>query len=302
MKKNKSLILYLISVALSSAVLIQTAILFNKTANIVAAFYMLTPALSAIFVRIFFYENKFSDACLSFGKWKWYFQAWTAGVLISLLFSIAYILSGSASLDFTGQGFIEQIDHYSSENYEEMIRDIPAGMSLVSVLLLYTIGGLTIFNIPGIILGFGEEFGWRGFMFPLLYKINPAFAFLGGGLIWFLWHIPLTFLSPQLPDFTSWHFLMKMFILCIGGICTFILFAYIFAIYRNIWIPSLFHITMNNSSRALSYWMMYENQEIANLMIMMVMSILVGLLWITGRFKVFREQAAESQNLSPGTP
>lgn len=42
------------------------------------------------------------------------------------------------------------------------------------MLLLYFIGGLTVFNIlPGVITGFGEEFGWRGLMFPLMYRIRP---------------------------------------------------------------------------------------------------------------------------------
>ncbi|MBR4224288.1 MAG: CPBP family intramembrane metalloprotease [Oscillospiraceae bacterium] len=41
--------------------------------------------------------------------------------------------------------------------------------------------------------GFGEEFGWRAYMMPKLMKIMPGWAaLLTGGVIWGLWHAPLT--------------------------------------------------------------------------------------------------------------
>ena len=40
---------------------------------------------------------------------------------------------------------------------------------------------------------FGEEWGWRGYMMPKLLKLMPKWAaVLLGGLIWGLWHAPLT--------------------------------------------------------------------------------------------------------------
>ncbi|MEG2233303.1 MAG: CPBP family intramembrane glutamic endopeptidase, partial [Oscillospiraceae bacterium] len=39
----------------------------------------------------------------------------------------------------------------------------------------------------------GEEIGWRGFMFPTLCeKMSPARAVIVGGIIWGLWHAPIT--------------------------------------------------------------------------------------------------------------
>lgn len=40
---------------------------------------------------------------------------------------------------------------------------------------------------------FGEEWGWRGYMMPKLMKLMPKpIAILVGGVIWGLWHAPLT--------------------------------------------------------------------------------------------------------------
>ena len=40
---------------------------------------------------------------------------------------------------------------------------------------------------------FGEEWGWRGYMMPKLLKLMPKWAaVLLGGVIWGLWHAPLT--------------------------------------------------------------------------------------------------------------
>jgi membrane protease YdiL (CAAX protease family) len=44
----------------------------------------------------------------------------------------------------------------------------------------------------------GEEFGWRGFLLPvLLQKYNPAGASLILGMIWAIWHLPVD-LSSQI--------------------------------------------------------------------------------------------------------
>jgi uncharacterized protein len=61
-----------------------------------------------------------------------------------------------------------------------------AGVLLLNLFLLLTYGA-----ISGTASGLGEEIGWRGFLFPSLYKLTPAFAaILISGIIWALWHYP----------------------------------------------------------------------------------------------------------------
>jgi len=57
----------------------------------------------------------------------------------------------------------------------------------------------------GIIMGFGEEIGYRSFMFPQLFKIKPQLGIFIGGLIWFAWHLPLPLVIPQTAQYPLWQ-------------------------------------------------------------------------------------------------
>ncbi|MDP2954425.1 MAG: CPBP family intramembrane metalloprotease, partial [Chloroflexota bacterium] len=54
--------------------------------------------------------------------------------------------------------------------------------------LAEAVAGLTILLVPGLVLGLGEELGWRGYLLPRLWHLGPWLAFILVGLIWWLWH------------------------------------------------------------------------------------------------------------------
>jgi membrane protease YdiL (CAAX protease family) len=53
-------------------------------------------------------------------------------------------------------------------------------------------GLLTIFALSPLlsVVAFGEEFGWRGYLFPKLMPLGAPIAMFGSGAIWALWHLP----------------------------------------------------------------------------------------------------------------
>lgn len=66
---------------------------------------------------------------------------------------------------------------------------------------------------------FGEEWGWRGYMMPKLIEVmgKPA-AVVVGGIIWGLWHAPLTISGHNFGtkyDFFPWLGILFMCVLCI---------------------------------------------------------------------------------------
>lgn len=66
---------------------------------------------------------------------------------------------------------------------------------------------------------FGEEWGWRGYMMPKLTELmgKPA-AVIVGGMIWGLWHAPLTMSGHNFGtdyDFFPWLGILLMCLLCI---------------------------------------------------------------------------------------
>jgi membrane protease YdiL (CAAX protease family) len=274
---------------LCAAVVVGARMLGRQGAYL-AQFYMLTPAVAALIARLLFYKPRFRDACLRFGRASDYFRYWLISLGIVALYYAFYTILGAVSWDFSGSIFLGRLAEQFSAAGQDMSASLPPGMTPRTMLLVYVIGGLTVFNIlPGLISGFGEEFGHRGFMFPLLYQIKPWIAFVVGGLIWFAWHLPITLLMPQAQQPPVWQSIVNGLILATGSICTFTYLAYVYIRSRSVFVVSIAHIAMNNASMALSYFIVLRDQQLANLGTVLVMLLVVVGLYARGELVVFRE-------------
>ena len=90
---------------------------------------------------------------------------------------------------------------------------------------------------------FGEEYGWRYFLQPLLQK---KFGLKGGvillGCVWAVWHLPIDFFYYTTPDM-GLAALASQFVTCISlGI----FMAYTYMKTQNIWVPIIIHFLNNN--------------------------------------------------------
>lgn len=54
------------------------------------------------------------------------------------------------------------------------------------------------------VAAFGEEWGWRGWLLPRLMPLGTWRALLVSGLIWGLWHFPLTLRGYNYPELGAW--------------------------------------------------------------------------------------------------
>jgi uncharacterized protein len=286
--KNKSLIIYFIFLFVLCASVLVGAKMLGKQGAYLAQLYMLTPAVSAILTRLFFYKPKFSDANLRFGKLKYYFFFWGISISITAISYGLFTLLGGITWDFTGQVFLNKLNEQFAAAGQDINTSLPPGFNPMMMLMVYFIGGLTIFNIlPGIITGFGEEFGHRGFMFPHLYKIKPWVGFIIGGLIWYGWHLPLAFVNPSTTQNPVWQNLLNLIILAVGSVCTYTYLAYVYVKSRNVWVTSLAHITMNNSSLSFSYFTVLQNQILANIGLALTMVIFIAILYFKKELDIF---------------
>lgn len=286
--KNKPLVIYLIIITVLSAGFIVLIKMLGQKGNYLAAIYMMGPAIAALITRLFFYEKKFKDANLRFGKVSDYLKYWSIALGISMASFLIFTLLGSVKWDLSGKVFLDQLTQQFALTGKN-INDLPPGFTPQIMLILYFIGGLTIFNIlPGIITGFGEEFGWRGLMFPQLYKIRPWIAFIIGGMIWYAWHIPLVLVFPQVQSLTLLQSIFNICILCLGSICTFTFLSYVYIKSENIFVVSVAHITLNNVARSFSYFAIVQNQIMANLGLTLTMLIVVASIFFSKEWQVFR--------------
>ncbi len=91
-------------------------------------------------------------------------------------------------------------------------------------------------------LFFGEEYGWRYFLQPVLQdKLGRRRGVLLLGVIWGLWHFPINlfYYSPE----TSFYSIVTQLIVCI---CYSVFFGYVYLKTENIWAVSMIHYLNNN--------------------------------------------------------
>ncbi len=95
------------------------------------------------------------------------------------------------------------------------------------LLLLLPLAAI-VSGVVGSFAAFGEEGGWRGYMMPKLIKImGRGKALIVGGMIWGLWHAPLTCIGHNFgTDYPGFPYvgILKMCIMCtlMGIILTFV--------------------------------------------------------------------------------
>ncbi|MDH4138655.1 MAG: CPBP family intramembrane metalloprotease, partial [Anaerolineae bacterium] len=258
-----------------------------------AQVYMLTPAIAAILTRLFFYELRFKDANLRFGRITDYVKFWILSLGIMALSYVLFTLLGSIYWDLTGNAFLERLTKQLAASGQDINATLPPGVTPQMMLMIYFIGGLTVFNIfPGILTGFGEEFGHRGFMFPLLYQIKPWVGIVIGGLIWYAWHLPLALVVPQTVDYPLWQTLLNLVMMAIGSVCTFTYLAYVYVKSESVFVTSIAHIVMNNSAASFSYFAVIQNQVLANLGLTLTMIVVIAILYFKKELDAFAKYFA----------
>ncbi|MGD9028794.1 MAG: CPBP family intramembrane metalloprotease [Anaerolineae bacterium] len=288
--KHKSLVAFLVLVSSLSLGYVGLLKLAGQAGQYLAQGYMLIPALSAVITRYFFDERRFSDANLRLGRATDYVRFWLVSLGITVLYFASYTVLGAGEWDLSGETFLANLSEQLAGTGQDITEGLPPGLTPQIMLLIYFVGGLTVFNVlPGIITGLGEEFGWRGLMFPRLYEIRPWMAFVVGGISWFAWHLPLAWVVsvPQHLQQSRTEQLALILPMALGAVATHTYFAYVFFKTRNILVASLAHIVLNNASASFGYVFVIENAFLANLGTVLVMILTVVGLYVTGRFQVF---------------
>jgi len=299
--KSAPLAIYFALLAVISAAFIAAAKMLGQRGAFLAQGYMLTPAVAALITRRFFYAPGFKDANLRLGKVGDYVRFWIASIGISALSYVLFTVLGGITWDFSGQVFLDRLAAQFAATGRDITASLPAGFTPQMMLIVFFVGGLTVFNIvPGVIAGFGEEFGHRGFMFPALYRIRPWAGFLIGGLVWYAWHMPLALVVPKTADYPLWQDALNHGLLAVGSVCTFVYLAYVYVRTGSVWVTSVAHITMNNSAGSFSYFAVIENQVLANAGLTLAMVTVVATLHYTKRLRVFGEYFSLDRDKTAG--
>lgn len=148
---------------------------------LLASLYMWAPALANILTRVITGEG-FTNTWLrpKFRKgWPFWLIAWFMPAIFTLVGGALFFLLFPDTFD---------------RDMNTIILSMPAGvnMGLWAFFALMTAQAAVIAPLVNSIATFGEEFGWRGYLLQKLLPLGKRRALLLLGVIWGVWHWPLT--------------------------------------------------------------------------------------------------------------
>lgn len=184
-----------------------------------------------------------------------YLLAMYLPVGMTLLAAGLYFLFFPGQLDLSLQGTIAMMPPEALEaaGGAEKLR-----MGLFAQLPMAALLGWLV-NVP---MTLGEEGGWRGFLYPELekkYGVRKSLIF--GGIIWGLWHLPLT-IQGHNYGLHYWGFpLVGIAMMCLFSITAGILLAWLTKKTDSIW-PAVFcHSAINAFGPAFYYMIAPQYME-----------------------------------------
>ncbi|HBY93078.1 MAG TPA: CPBP family intramembrane metalloprotease domain-containing protein [Chloroflexi bacterium] len=154
---------------------------------------MWVPALATVLTIKFVTHEGFGITNFRIGPWRPYVAT---ALVIPATFVVIYALTwllGLGQPDWQLTGFRALM---AASGADLSTMPLPA-VFLVTLFFASLVIGPTINGI----FGFGEEFGWRGYLLPKLMPLGKTQAYLLVGLIWGLWHAPLILVGFNYPGY-----------------------------------------------------------------------------------------------------
>lgn len=158
------------------------------TSQLLTAAVMFFPALGVLITRLLTKEG-FRESWLMpnlRGNIKTYLLAWFGPSILTILGALLYFLIFPDQFD-PDCGYMQA----TLDSMGATAEDIPIPLNLLMV--VQGIQGVFLGPVMNFVTCFGEEWGWRGYLLPKLSKRLPLLpTLLISGIIWGLWHAPLT--------------------------------------------------------------------------------------------------------------
>ncbi len=228
-------------------------------AQIMVAAVMFLPAVGALVTRLatkekFTKENLMISLRLK-GNLKYYGLAWFGYVLLIILGAILYFLIFPKQFD-ADMGYVKALFEAQADSAGVTVSAEQIKITIIVQILM----GIFLSPFLNFIPCFGEEWGWRGFLLPKMlkrFKVVPAL--LINGVIWGLWHAPLTMMGHNYGvGYRGFPFL-GIFAMCLFCIVMGIILSYV-TIKTGSCIPAVIgHGTLNGFAAVSIYFTSLQN-------------------------------------------
>jgi membrane protease YdiL (CAAX protease family) len=127
----------------------------------------------------------------------------------------------------------------------DLIAQGTAATGMTAQVFLAVVAVQTVILGPflGLLIAFGEEYGWRGYLQPALYGLGRVRAVTLVGVIWGVWHWPVIWMGYNYPGHPYLGTLL-MLLFCLG-----LAFVLGYAVLKagGVWIAAFLHALVNQS-------------------------------------------------------
>jgi membrane protease YdiL (CAAX protease family) len=196
--------------------------------------------LVLIALRAFSGREAFARAGLKGGR----FKDWLVYGLAFVLFYAAQ--SGLNALFGLGQA-VDPIQMMQS------LGGGPDGISPQVFMLIAGVQTVLVGPLLGLIIAFGEEYGWRGYLQSELVKIGKVRGVLLLGLIWSVWHYPVIWMGHNYPGEPLWGtLLMTVYTTSLAFVL-----GYVMLKTGSIWLVAFLH-ALNNQAASYFLALVYQ--------------------------------------------
>jgi membrane protease YdiL (CAAX protease family) len=174
----------------------------TELALIIAVIYMFCPLISVLILEKFFYHNQIKETCgINFKLNIWFVVGWMLPLIISFASIPIAKLFPNVEISYSMETLFDRLkDTLSSQKLEQLKQQIES--SPISFITFGVIQSLFAGATINAVAAFGEEIGWRGFLYN---ELNKKFNFwqtaVITGFIWGLWHMPLILQGHNYPKY-----------------------------------------------------------------------------------------------------
>ncbi len=168
---------------------------FAVLVQLAVALGMFAPALAVLLTRLVTREG-FSDTWIAprdFRRtWKYYVLGWFGPLVLVVAGAALYFIVFPQDFDPTMSLVIET----SRQSAAAMGESAAVDDATVRTGLLVSLFIVPLAPALNFVTCFGEEWGWRGYLLPkMLAGHSVTFTMITCGVIWGLWHAPITILG-----------------------------------------------------------------------------------------------------------
>jgi membrane protease YdiL (CAAX protease family) len=207
--------------------------------SLLSSAWLLIGLIVLVAIRLVSGKEAFLRAGLAGGR----FSQWLVYGVGVVLF---YGLTAALNMAF---GLGKAVDIQTMLNSSPATATMPATVFvLVSALQTILIGPLV-----GLLLGFGEEFGWRGFLQSQLVRLGKKRGVLLVGLIWSAWHYPVILMGYNYPG----HPIAGLLMMTVYTTLLAFVLGYAMLKTGSIWLAAFLH-GLNNQTMAYIMIFVYQ--------------------------------------------